>query len=165
MIANPSCACSGCPACFCCEQFRLVAQLKELMSVSNPTTDGIVFINLPALMYHITADLWARLLIWRYCEKRLLVSWKINHFIILNGVWDEEKKKKASRFYKLNFTIRAWGMLEVPQAAHILLKCLLPEKKSLQSALVDSAFASAVPNFLTLPQPEPAHRLSPASAW
>lgn len=146
MIASSDCECSGCSACFCCEQFNLVAQLKELMSVSNPTTDGIIFILLPALMYCITADLWAKLLNWRHCERRLLGSWKINHFIILSDVWDEDRKK-TSGFYKLNFTIRAWGTLEIPQAAHILMKCLL-KNKSLPSALVWFYFCISCSSFL-----------------
>lgn len=58
MIANPGHQHSGYLAYSSCEQFRLVAQSKELTSVSNPATDGIIFIFLPALMlYHITADL------------------------------------------------------------------------------------------------------------
>lgn len=58
MTANPVCEHSGYPVYSCCEQLRLVAQLKELTSVSNPTTDGIIFIFLPAVMlYHRTADI------------------------------------------------------------------------------------------------------------
>jgi len=57
MIACPGCEHSGYPAYSCCEQLRTVSQLKELTSVPNPTTDGITFIFLPALMlYRITAN-------------------------------------------------------------------------------------------------------------
>lgn len=68
--------------------------VKELTSVSNPAADGIICIFLPApMLYHITADLWVKLLNWTYHKRRLLVSWKINYFIVLNDVWDEGEKK------------------------------------------------------------------------
>lgn len=58
MIASPGCEHSVYPTYTCCEQFRLVAQLKELLSVSSPITDDIIFIFLPALMlFYIAADL------------------------------------------------------------------------------------------------------------
>lgn len=109
----------------------------------------------------VTADLWAKLSNWRYCERRLLLSWKINHCIILNEVWYEEKSIDPVN------SISASGPLVWLKFHRLHIFChnvSFLKIKVYTQQWYDSTFDLAAPHFLTLTQPKPVHWLSPTSA-
>lgn len=98
---------------------------------------------------------------WRYCERRVLLSWKINHCIILNEVWYEEKPIDPINSISASEPL-LW--LKFHRLHIFRYKVSFLKIKVYSQQWYDSTFDLAAPHFLTLTQPKPVHWLSPTSA-